>query len=117
MPLPITVERSWAMVAFTGIGVRPSMNRITLDSASCWDTNGTPRELMLKASMDITSADTTTFTAPPTSRSTARSGLIRTTPRMFRPIMVPDAVAHGHQDDGGGHDGGQPPAGVINEAR
>ena len=89
MPSPITADRNWAMDVFTGSGVMPSMNRITLDSASCWETKGTPRALMLKASMDMTSADTTTLTPPPTTRSTARSGLIRTALRICRPIMVP----------------------------
>ena len=89
MPSPITAERSCAIDALTGIGVTPSMNLMTLDSASCWDTNGTPRAPMLNASIDITRADTTTFTPPPTRRSAARRGLNGTTLRIRRPIMVP----------------------------
>ena len=62
MPSPITADRSWAMEVFSGTGVTPSMKRITLDSASGWDTKGTPSAPILKASMDITRADTTTLT-------------------------------------------------------
>ena len=89
MPSPITADRNWAMDVFSGVGVTPSINPITFESASCWETNGTPRALMLKASMDITRADTATLTPPPTTRSASRSGLILTTLRIRRPIMVP----------------------------
>ena len=65
------------------------MKRITLDSASGWETKGTPSAPMLNASIDITRADTTTLTPPPANRSMDRSGLILTTLRTLRPIAVP----------------------------
>ena len=92
------------------------MNLMTLDSASCWDTNGTPRAPMLNASIDITRADTTTFTPPPTRRSAARRGLNGTTLRIRRPIMVPRPLPHDHQQDGRGNDRRQAPAAVLHEA-
>ena len=114
-PSPITAERNWAMDVFSGVGVTPSMNPITLDSASCWETKGTPRALMLNASMDITRADTTTFTPPPTTRSAARSGLDPDDAADPPPDHGAQPVAQHHQQDGGGHDRRQPPAAVIHQ--
>ena len=92
-PSSRTADRTRARVSATGRGVTASMARSTCDDASAVEMPGVPVAATLDEIRLSESAPASTASAPPSTRSTTRNGVLRSTPRRNSAPIAPPAAA------------------------